>query len=282
MPERVRIQKVFNDIHAHRRIADLIRRFSSNRRDVRQVALEGLDLRGCRRVLDLGCAFGSFAESLRGRVHPAATITGVDVIEAYEPLFCHACQQAGFRGRFLPGGTAVLKTFPDRSFHLILCSYALYFFPEVIPHLSRLLGREGIFIAITHHRRNAGELIDLAKNILGAKGLFRERDLPFEAIIGRFAAENGEAMLKPWFQRIKTIDYPNTLVFPKEDTPYLLEYFRFKSPLYFTGLETDTETLLPLVLEDLERVLAERNGLTISKDDRIFICTQPRQGEEKE
>ncbi len=281
MPERVRIQKVFNDIHAHRHIADLIRRFSSNQRDVRQVALEGLDLRGCRRILDLGCAFGSFAESLRGRVHPAATITGVDVIEAYEPLFCEACRQAGIRGLFLPGGTSVLQTFADRSFHLILCSYALYFFPEVIPDISRLLSRKGIFIAITHHRRNAGELIDLTKNILAAKGLFRKRELPFEAIIGRFAAENGEALLKPWFQRIKTIDYPNTLAFPNADARYLLEYFRFKSPLYFTGVETDAEALLPLVLGDLERVFAERNGLTISKDDRIFICTLPRQGEKK-
>lgn len=281
MPERVRVQEVFNDVRAHRRVADLIRRFSTNKRDVRQAAMEALDIKGCRSILDLGCAFGSFAESLKGRVHPQATITGVDVVEAYEPMFLDACRRAGMSGRFFPGGASVLKTFADRSFDLILCSYALYFFPDAVEDIARLLSREGIFIAITHHQRNAGELIDLTKNILRAEGLFHEKELPFETIIGRFSSENGEALLNPWFGKIKTIDYLNSLVFPPADVLQLLEYLRFKSPLYFMGTGRDTEAILALIREYLVGVSSGKNSLTISKDDRIFICALPRHGENK-
>jgi ubiquinone/menaquinone biosynthesis C-methylase UbiE len=281
MPERVRVQEVFNDVSAHRRVADLIRRFSTNKRDIRQAALEALDLKECRSILDLGCAFGSFAESLKDRVHPGATIAGVDVIEAYEPMFLDACRQAGMRGLFFSGGTSVLKTLAERSFDLILCSYALYFFPDVIEDIARLLRREGIFIAITHHQRNAGELVDLTKSILRAEGLFHGKELPFETIIGRFSSENGEALLNPWFGNIKTIDYLNSLVFPPADVLHLLEYFRFKSPLYFMGTGMDTGAMLALVRDYLVRVSSGKNSLTISKDDRIFICALPRHGENK-
>lgn len=281
MPERVRIQKVFDDVRAHRRIADLIRRFSTNKRDVRRVAAEVLDLRGCRSILDVGCAFGSFAKSLRGRVHPGAAITGVDVIEAYEPLFLDACRQAGMQGRFFPGGVSVLKTFPDRSFDLVLCSYALYFFPEAVGDIARLLIPEGTFIAITHHRRNAGELIELTKDILRTAGTYHEKELPFETIIGRFSSESGEALLSPWFGEIRTIDYLNALVFPPADVPHLLEYFRFKSPLYFMGTGMDEETLLSRIGDHLHRLSMGEGGLTVSKDDRIFICRSPGKRENR-
>jgi len=278
MPERVRVQEVFNNVHAHRRIADLIRRFSTNRNDVRRVAVEALDLKGCRSILDVGCAFGSFAKSLRGRVQPDATMTGVDVIGAYEPLFLDACRHAGMHGRFFPGGVSVIKTFPDRSFDLVLCSYALYFFPEAVGDIARLLVPEGTFIAITHHRNNAGELIELTKDVLRTAGIYDEKELPFETIVGRFSSENGEALLNPWFGEISTIDYRNSLVFPPADVPHLLEYFRFKSPLYLMGTGMDEETLLSRIRDRLIRLSAGENGLTVSKDDRIFICRSPGQG----
>jgi ubiquinone/menaquinone biosynthesis C-methylase UbiE len=279
MPERVRVQEVFNDVRAHRRVADLIRRYSTNKRDIRRVATEGLDLRACRSLLDLGCAFGSFATSLQGRVHPRAAITGVDVVEAYEPMFLDACRRAGMGGRFFSGGASVLKTFADRSYDLILCSYALYFFPDAVQDIARLLSRDGIFVAITHHQRNAGELIDLTKDILRAEGLFRETKLPFETIIGRFSSENGEALLSPCFGQVRTIDYINSLVFPPADALRLLEYFRFKSPLYFMGTGMEAEVLLSRIRDRLLEAASGKDSLTVSKNDRIFVCEWPRHGE---
>ena len=276
MSEQLQIEKVFRNVHEHRRVADLIQRFSTNKGNVQKIALEGLDLRNCRQILDLGCAFGSFTEKLRGRVPPEATATGIDIIAAYEPLYLQACGKASMRGRFFSTGSPILKTFPEKSFDLALCSYALYFFPEVLPEVARLLRPEGIFAVITHCRRNAGELIDLAKKILEANGLLQAKDLPLQIINNRFSSDNGESLLKPWFGKISVIDFNNALVFSREDSEHLLEYFRFKSPLYLTDAGFDAETILPVILENLSLASRERNGMTISKDDRIFICSLPR------
>ncbi|HOF74484.1 MAG TPA: class I SAM-dependent methyltransferase [Syntrophales bacterium] len=283
MSEQEQIHRVFDKVQAHRRIAELIRRFSTNRRSVHETALEGLDLRECRQILDLGCAFGLFTEKLGGRVSPEAVVTGVDVIETYEPLYLEACRRAGIRGRFFSEGASVLGTFEDGSFDLILCSYALYFFPGAIPDIARLLRGEGVFVAITHHRQNAGEMISLIKGILDARGQYHERDLPVEVITGRFSAENGEALLKPWFARIDTIDFPNRLVFPSRDVERVLEYFRFKSPLYFADTGLDPGAVIPAVSERIRQVASGQRGITITKDDRIFICAQPsgRQGKNR-
>ena len=281
MSEQAQIHKVFDDVQAHLRIADLIQRFSTNKHDVRRTSLEGLDLKECRQILDLGCAFGSFTDKLKGRVSLEAVATGVDVIGGYEPLFLAACRRAGIHGRFFSTGTSILKSFADRSFDLILCSYALYFFPEMIPEISRLLRRKGTFVAITHHRQNAGEMIELIKGILDTMGLFHERDLPLESITGRFSAENGDALLRPWFGKIHVIDFPNRLVFSKQDIEYFLDYYRFKSPLYFTDTGLDMEAIVPVVSEQIRRAASERQGITISKDDCIFICALPRSRREK-
>jgi len=278
MSEQLQIEKVFRDVHKHRRVADLIQRFSTNKGNVQKIALEGLDLTDCRQILDLGCAFGSFSEKLKGRVPPDATATGVDIIAANKPLYLAACGRASIRGQFFSTGSPILKTFAEKSFDLALCSYALYFFPDVIPEVARLLRPGGIFAVITHCRRNNGELIDLTKMILETNGLLQEKDLPLEIINNRFSSDNGETLLKPWFSRVVTIDFINTLVFTKEDTEYLLEYFRFKSPLYLTDMGLNVEAILPLILENLERASGERNGMTISKDDLIFICSLPRHG----
>lgn len=278
MSEQEQVQRVFKDVHEHQRVAELIQKFSTNKGNVQKIALEGLDLTDSRQILDIGCAFGSFTEKLRGRVAPDATATGVDIIAANKPLYLAACGRASIRGEFFSTGSPILKTFPDRSFDLALCSYALYFFPEAIPVIARLLRPEGFFTVITHDRRNNGELIDLTKKILKANGLLQEKDLPLEIINNRFSSDNGEALLKPWFGRVEIIDFTNTLVFTKEDTGYLLEYFRFKSPLYLTDAGLDAQAVLPVILENLSQASRERNGMTISKDDRIFICSLPRHG----
>lgn len=281
MSEQAQIHKVFDDVQAHLRIADLIQRFSTNKHDVRRTSLEGLDLKDCRQILDLGCAFGSFTDKLKDRVFPDAVVTGVDVIGGYEPLFLAACRRAGIRGRFFSTGTSILETFADRSFDLILCSYALYFFPEAIPEIARLLYPKGTFVAITHQRQNAVEMIGLVKRVLDAMGLFHERDLPLENITGRFSSENGEALLQPWFGRIDVIDFPNKLVFSKRDIEHFLDYCRFKSPLYFTDTGLDMEAVIPAVSEQIRRAASERNGITVSKDDCIFICALPKSRQEK-
>ncbi|MCX7634414.1 MAG: methyltransferase domain-containing protein, partial [Syntrophales bacterium] len=273
----------FADIETHRRMGELIRRVSTNGEDIRRMALADLDLRGCRRIMDLGCAFGAFTAALKGRIHPEATAVGLDVIPSYASAYLQSCRQAGIAGKFSAAGTAGLAAFADASFDLILCSYALYFFPEAIPELARLLHTEGTLVAITHFRGNARELLAAIKHILRERfGRTVER-LPLELIIDRFAAENGHELLQPWFDSIETRDFLNNLVFSSEDIDHLFAYLRFKGPFFFAGTGLEKEALLPETAAFL-RAEAQRQGrVTVTKDDRIFICRRPvHKGDKRE
>jgi ubiquinone/menaquinone biosynthesis C-methylase UbiE len=269
------VYDVFINVEAHRLAADLIRNHSTNLTDVRCVALDGLDLRHCRDILDIGCGFGFFTEALKGRIHPDSLITGIDIIQDYEPLFLEVCKKAGFHGRFFSSGYSLLKNFPGKSYDLVLCSYALYFFPEAIPDIAKVLKDSGVFVTITHDQNNMDELIDATKEILTAKETLKKNRLPFEDIVSRFSAENGFDRLASWFGRVETIDYLNRLVFRPEEIQNLVEYFRFKSPFFLAGTDFEIEKVAALLTRYLEESSHAKQGFTLSKNDRIFICSLP-------
>ncbi len=93
--DKKKIRKVFRDVQKHLAIAQLIRRFSTNKEDIRKTALKQVDLTNCKNVLELGCAFGAFTEALKDKLHPEAKITGLDIIPEYKPFFLEACRRAG-------------------------------------------------------------------------------------------------------------------------------------------------------------------------------------------
>ncbi len=273
--QQQQVTEVFTGVQAHLLTAELIRTHSTNREDIREAALADLDLRSCRRILDLGCGFGFFSLALRNRVSPAAQLTGLDMIPAYEPLFLDVCREIGVAGRFLAAPVSCVATLPDRSFDLILCSYALYFFPEITPHLARLLDPGGIFVTITHAAQNMGELFAAAKDVLREKGILDQERLPVEEIVRRFCAENGRDVLAPWFNSIKTVAYPNTLIFKADEVSRLFSYFQFKSPFFLTGIDLDREKTMALFAARLEELSRRHDGFKIFKDDSIFICREP-------
>lgn len=274
--QQAQVAEVFIGVEAHQETAALIRSHSTNQGDIREEALANLDLQDCRQILDLGCGFGFFSESLRNKISPTAHVTGLDMIPAYEPLFMEVCKRIGVPGRFLAAPVSYVHTLPSGSWDLVLCSYALYFFPEIIPRIARLLTSAGIFVTITHAADNMGELIAAARTALRKIGVLDRERLPIEEIIGRFCAENGHDLLSPWFTRIDTADYPNALIFRPDEVSLLLSYFHFKSPFFLTGIDLDRAEILNAITTHLTDVSHSQQGFTISKDDRIFICRQPR------
>jgi len=273
--QQAQVTEVFIGVEAHQETAALIRSHSTNQQDIREKALANLDLQHCRRILDMGCGFGFFSEALRNKVSPAAHVTGLDMIPAYEPLFLDVCKRVGVQGRFLAAPVSYVHTLPVGSWDLVLCSYALYFFPEIIPRIARLLTAAGIFVTITHTVDNMGELIAAARTALRKIGLLDQERLPIEEIIGRFCAENGHELLSPWFTRIDAADYPNALIFRPDEVSLLLSYFHFKSPFFLTGIDLDRAEILNAITAYLTDVSHSQQGFTISKDDRIFVCRQP-------
>jgi len=271
------VREVFTGVKAHQETAALIRSHSTNQRDIREEALANLDLQHCRRILDLGCGFGFFSEALRNKVSTTAHVTGLDMIPAYEPLFLEVCKRVGVEGRFLAAPVSHVHILPEGSWDLVLCSYALYFFPEIIPRIAQLLTPTGLFVTITHAGDNMGELIAAARTALRKIGFLSDREcLPIEEIIGRFNAENGRELLSPWFARIDAADYPNTLSFKPDEVSLLLSYFQFKSPFFLMGIDRERDGILNVIAVHLTDVSQSQHGFTISKDDRIFICREPR------
>ena len=274
------VVKVYGNIQQHRAVADLIRRrFLTNKQDVRDVALAQIDFQTIRNILDLGCGFGFFTEALQGKIPGGISITGVDLIPGHEHHFLRACSQSGATGRFVPGNVSVIKAFADRSFDLILCSYALYFFPEMIPHIARILKREGVFVTITHDNQNMRELFDCIKHILELHYDQKERLLPAERIIRKFSSKNGAQLLAPWFRELKMIDYPNALVYHLDDINEIIEYFHFKSPFFLEGTQKEGKDIAIHLPPLLRRQSQAQDGVIISKNDRIFICAAPKQEE---
>ena len=271
-----KIREVFRNVRNHREMERIIRRCSTNPEDIRQAALSGVDLTSCRTVLELGCAFGSFTVALKGRLHPQARITGLDIIPEYEPFFLEACEKAGYPGRFSSDGVHQIAGFPTAGVDLILCSFALYFFVDILPDIARILTPDGRLIAITHASGNMRELIGAIRNILKTHGVLEPDDvLPIEQILKAFTAENGAALLAPHFVGIRKIDFPNTLVFPPQDMGAFVDYYRFKRPLFLAGTPPAADIIIPELTKLLAGMAARSQTISMCKDDAIFICSQP-------
>jgi ubiquinone/menaquinone biosynthesis C-methylase UbiE len=274
--DKKKIRKVFRDVQKHLAIAQLIRRFSTNKDDIRKTALNQADLSNCQNVLELGCAFGAFTEALKDKLHPEAKITGIDIIPEYKPFFLEACRRAGYSGNFSSSGIDRIKKYPAGSFDLVICSYALYFFPDMIPEIARVLKKERFFIAITHSHKDMREMVGIVKKILKQDNLLAEdQSLPIEIIFEQFSAENGSRLLHPFFGKISAIDFKNTLVFQPQEIEHFMDYFQFKKSFFLTGTDFHNKTIINQLFNELQDSAMKNNFVTMCKDDKIFICYRP-------
>ncbi len=274
--DKKKIRQVFRKVQEHRQIEQLIRKFSSNKDDIRIKALNQANLSTCQNVLELGCAFGSFTEALKDRLHPEAKITGLDIVAEYKPFFLEACKRAGYVGNFSSSGINPIKKIPAGTFDLVICSFALYFFIDLIPEIARVLKPSGTFITITHSRHNMKELIALTKTILKKNKLLKGNELlPIEIILRQFSSENGATLLCPHFRRIQQIDFTNSLIFRTGETESFLEYYQFKRPFFLTGTSTIKNEILNQLRFELQKIATTSQIIEMCKDDSIFICCEP-------
>lgn len=271
-----KIRQVFRDVQKHQLIGQLIRRFSTNKDDIRQTALGQVDLSNCQNILELGCAFGAFTEALQGKLHPAAKITGLDIVPEYKPFFLTACKRAGYTGTFSASGINQIKKYPADSFDLVICSYALYFFADTIPEIVRVLTKDGMFITITHSVCDMQEMVEITKKILKKNGIINyKQPLPIEILVEQFSAENGDRILQPFFREIRTIDYKNKLIYQPQEIDYFLQYFYFKKSFFVLETDTHKKNIVDQLVREIKDAAIKEKNITICKDDKIFIASQP-------
>lgn len=257
----------YRDPSVHEAVSALIRRRSTNRADVRAVALDGLELSHLRSVLDLGCGFGFMTEAVAPRVAVDAQVVGVDVCPENEAGFLARVAAAGRTGRFVCRRVEQTLDWPDRSVDLVLASYSLYFFPRILPEIARVLTPAGLFLAITHTEHSC-------HNLPRAIG-YEVADWRRLSQIDAFCAENGAAALAGLFDEVERVDYPNTLTFAGGEIDDLLTYLRFKLPVLVPG--TAFGEALPEELPQAVQVaVADAGRVVVDKSDAIFRCRKPR------
>jgi len=251
----------------HAAIAQVIRRTSTNPVDVRDVALGGLELSSARSVLDLGCGFGFMSEAVAYCVAPDARIVGLDACPENEQPYLERLARAGRAGSFVNRRIDRTLDWPDGSFDLIVASYSLYFFPEIIPEVARVLSPRGVFVALTHMEESCRDLLRAV--------WAREADSRLLPISRGFSAENGVGLLTPWFGSVERVEYRNSLVFDAADHADLLAYLRFKLPFLSPNSKPGGDLPKPL-WGNIERALSHRARVVLAKNDAAFRCRAPR------
>lgn len=256
----------FESASAHETVSAIIRRRSTNRTDVREVALRDLDLSFAKSILDLGCGFGFMAEALARRAAPDARLVGVDVWGSNEAPFLQRAAAAGRKASFACMQVDSELPWPDRSFDLVVCSYSLYFFADVLPEVARVLAPDGLFLAVTHSENSF-------VGMLRAAGL-AEAESELLSVSRSFSVENGPRLLNRWFGEVTRIDYYNSLRFKTEHADELLTYLKFKLPFLVPGSQPGDD--LPEAVAQFARGSLSRTGeVVVEKNDATFRCRNP-------
>lgn len=240
----------YGDLGFHKTIGELIKRHSENRDDIREIAKKLIDLNSVHDILDLGCGFGWFEESLANGFR---SIVGIDCLEANEEGFLSVAKRVATTSHFLQVLLPAHINVEPESFDLIISAYSLYFFPEVIPEVQRILRPEGTFLIITH----STSMLEEGEEFFDFSNL--------RQVIYNFSAENGEMLLRQYFENIHATDYINSLIFTKEEKDDLAKYIDFKRE--FISKDVSPAVVKAKMIYELET----RGVMRFNKNDRIFV-----------
>lgn len=273
---RKNLAEVFNDTESHLKVAKIICDHLVNFQDIRSMALKKVDFSNVHNILDLGCGFGYFTRGLKGKVQSNTIITGIDCHLKNKELYLNACSETGIQGNFISKGISYIKSIDSNSIDLILCSYALYFFPEYIEEIARVLKDNGTFVVITHSQPHMKEFTQYVKEILFNEGIECREPLPYESLIKGFSNENGEELLSAGFINVRSINYIGRLVFDSNDVESFKSYFKFKRSFFIPCKETDIDDMSAIIMERMKNDLKRFKKFEISKNDVIFVCEGTR------
>lgn len=274
------IRNTYGPIKDHILTSDIIRRYARNVRDIREVALEGLDLSRTGHALDLGCGYGFFTEKLEGRLGEGASILGIDVIDRNNrDRFLQTVEKMGYHGDFIQGRADLIKDMAGARFDLVVASYSLYFFPHLVGEIARILSDKGVFVAVTHSRDSLKEVTRYVPLCMEKLGLTPPGDIAISRLFREFSLEEGGEELSRHFGSVERIVYPNHLRFPLDRVGDCVSYLDRKRFLIMKDVaETDPQKVEDVVVHFKRMVYehARRNdGVDLTKDDAVFRCYFP-------
>lgn len=273
------IQQAYDKVYDLLVTRHIIKTYSTNKSDIRDVALRNLDVSGVKRVLELGCGYGFFVEKLKGLLDPQAIVFGIDLVEKNREPFLNSVATCGYRGEFICNNARIIEEMHETGFDLIISSYSLYFFPDLIPHMARLLNENGSCIILTHSMKSLEEALKLLPQCMKDMGFSISGLTSIQQLFNAFSAEKGVSMLKKYFSTVKKIDYLNTLVFFSDNIDDCLYYLVKKRALIYKEIaEKSPDEVIQLESCLAQRLydLAKKKGrIRLNKNDAVFQCMKP-------
>jgi ubiquinone/menaquinone biosynthesis C-methylase UbiE len=163
-------------------------------RDARDVAFAAVAERSPRRVVEVGCGWGEFAERVVRELQ--AEVVAVDI----SPRMVALARARGVDARL---GDVQRLRFGEGEFDCAVANWMLYHVRDVdgaLAELARVLRRGGRLVAATNGLRHLGELWTLVG-----------RDRRREPV--RFFAETAEPLLRRYFGRVERRDVEGVVRF---------------------------------------------------------------------
>ncbi len=244
------IYKSYSDYHFHVEIGKIISTHSENKRDIRDVVNSLVPWEETKTMGDLGCGYGWFEEKLEGSFD---LVIGIDGLAENGPPFMQSVKGLAREAIFKTVNLPAPIELPPASLDLIVSAYSLYFFPDVLPEVKRLIRPEGVLVVITHSERMLEE----------GERYFDFRNL--RKIIENFSAENGGEILRKHFDNITNVEYRNNLIFRRGEEKDLERYIEFKKE--FIRKDVDPDIVKTTMIQELAR----KGEIRLNKDDRIFL-----------
>jgi SAM-dependent methyltransferase len=162
-----------------------------------QAALDAVREVSPRRVLEVGCGWGEFAEAVAAA---GAEVVAVD----QSPRMVELTRERGVDARV---GDVQDLPFGDGDFDCAVANWMLYHVPDLdraLSELARVLRPGGRLVATTNGLKHLGELWSLVG-----------RDRGFEP--PRFFSETGEDALRRHFVRVERRDFEGPVTFATRD-----------------------------------------------------------------
>jgi ubiquinone/menaquinone biosynthesis C-methylase UbiE len=257
----------------------IIKSYSSNKTDIRDVALAGLNLKKAKRVLELGCGYGFFIEKLKGMLHDKAVIIGIDMVENNREPFLHSVASIQYKGEFITGSADIIRDMHESIFDLIITSYSLYFFPHLISEVSRILLPRGIFISLTHSKNSLQEVTRFISDCMGKVGI-NKKDIMINKLFLAFSQENGDFLLKKYFNTVERMDFINSMFFSYKNIDDCIFYVEKKQNLIYKEVMDLMPDKLDYVQNCVRNHIIEYTKLnknfTLNKNDAVFRCFGPK------
>lgn len=201
---KIEYQETSNDLLTRINIHDA---FGS--RDIDKWMLEVLPLKQDMKILDVGCGAGKQCFSYLAHLSGKAEITGGDVSDELLAKAKEENQKLGNRVTFQTLNFNEPFPFPDDTFDLVSCSFAIYYaedIPFTIKEMHRVLKPEGYLFTTGPMPENKQMFYEVIKEATG-------KVIPPMPGSSRYASEILNS-IENQFSNVQTLIFKNPLTFP--------------------------------------------------------------------